>query len=248
MSQNIYDNDDFFKGYSQLDRSIVGLDGAPEWPALRALIPDLESRRVLDLGCGFGWFSRWAAEQGAASVLGLDLSENMLARARSSTKQATIVYRQADLDNVTFSKGDFDFAYSSLTLHYLENLDKLFFEVNHALVPDGEFVFSVEHPLFTAPSRPEWLSVEGRAVWPTDDYLRLGPRSTDWLAPGVIKQHRTVAAYLNLLIDAGFTILQIEEWGPTEEQIAARPEWGKEIHRPPFLLVHAKKSDAGRRR
>ena len=67
MTQNIYDNEEFFAGYSRLPRSVEGLDGAPEWPALRAMLPELRGRRVLDLGCGFGWFCRWAREQGAAS-------------------------------------------------------------------------------------------------------------------------------------------------------------------------------------
>ena len=66
MTQNIYDNDEFFAGYGQLPRSVEGLDGAPEWPALRAMLPDLHGLKVLDLGCGFGWFCRWAREQGAA--------------------------------------------------------------------------------------------------------------------------------------------------------------------------------------
>ena len=51
MTQNIYDDDGFFAGYSQLPRSVEGLDAAPEWPALRALLPDLRGRAVLDLGC-----------------------------------------------------------------------------------------------------------------------------------------------------------------------------------------------------
>jgi 2-polyprenyl-3-methyl-5-hydroxy-6-metoxy-1,4-benzoquinol methylase len=66
MTQNIYDNPDFFEGYSQLSRSVRGLAGAPEWPALRTLLPDLHNLRVVDLGCGFGWFCRWARENGAA--------------------------------------------------------------------------------------------------------------------------------------------------------------------------------------
>ncbi len=85
MAQNIYDNDEFFAGYARLPRSVAGLDGAPEWPALRALLPDLRGCRVLDLGCGYGWFCRWAREAGAAAVLGIDVSEKMLARARADT-------------------------------------------------------------------------------------------------------------------------------------------------------------------
>ncbi|MGH7038053.1 MAG: class I SAM-dependent methyltransferase, partial [Stellaceae bacterium] len=85
MTQNIYDDEGFFAGYSRLPRSVHGLDGAPEWPTLRALIPDLRDRAVLDLGCGFGWFCRWARQAGAASVLGIDVSEKMLARAKTET-------------------------------------------------------------------------------------------------------------------------------------------------------------------
>ena len=84
MTQNIYDVQEFFEGYSRLSRSIQGLAGAVEWPAMRALLPDLRGLRVVDLGCGFGWFCRWAREQGAASVLGLDVSEKMLAQARAA--------------------------------------------------------------------------------------------------------------------------------------------------------------------
>lgn len=66
MTQNIYDQADFFAGYSQLPRSIQGLDGAPEWPDLMAMLPGVKGKRVLDLGCGFGWFCRCAAGDEAA--------------------------------------------------------------------------------------------------------------------------------------------------------------------------------------
>ena len=71
MTQNIYDDEGFFREYSRLPRSVAGLDAAPEWSALRALLPDLDGLTVVDLGCGFGWFCRWVREQGAASVLGI---------------------------------------------------------------------------------------------------------------------------------------------------------------------------------
>ncbi len=85
MAQNIYDRDDFFTAYSQLPRSVHGLEGAPEWPVVRSLLPDLTGRDIADLGCGFGWFCRFAREQGAASVTGYDLSQNMLERAPRHT-------------------------------------------------------------------------------------------------------------------------------------------------------------------
>ncbi len=101
MAQNIYDTTEFYEGYSRLPRSVHGLAGAPEWPAVRALLPELTGKRVVDLGCGFGWFCRWAAEQSAADVLGLDLSENMLARARRESASPTVTYEIADLETLS---------------------------------------------------------------------------------------------------------------------------------------------------
>jgi SAM-dependent methyltransferase len=242
MTQNIYDDETFFAGYSRLPRSITGLDGMPEWPSMQAMLPDLKGRAVVDLGCGFGWFCRWAGEQGAASVLGLDVSENMLARARAETADPAIAYERADLDRLALPEAAFDLAYSALCLHYLENLAALFAVVHRALVPGGCFVFSAEHPIMTAPAIQGWrVTEDGQSSWPVYGYLDEGRRVTDWLAPGVVKQHRTIATYLNLLIGSGFIIERVEEWGPSPEQIAAHPEWKNEVQRPPFLLVAARR-------
>jgi SAM-dependent methyltransferase len=242
MAQNIYDNDEFFAGYARLPRSVAGLEGAPEWPALRALLPDLRGRRVLDLGCGYGWFCRWAREAGAAEVLGIELSEKMLARARADTRDAAITYRRADMESLALPGEAFDLAYSSLALHYVENLNRLVSQVHRSVVRGGSLVFSMEHPIYTAPAEPKWLlDAAGHKIWPVDHYLDEGPRSTDWLAPGVIKQHRTIATTINLLIRAGFAIAHVEEWSPNDAQIKAQPNLADERHRPPFLIVAAKK-------
>jgi SAM-dependent methyltransferase len=242
MTQNIYDDETFFAGYSRLPRSVEGLDAAPEWPALRALLPPLAGRAALDLGCGFGWFCRWARGAGAARVLGIDVSEKMLARARATTRDGAIAYERADMETLALAPGAFDLAYSSLALHYVAGLERLIAELRRALAPGGRFVFSVEHPIFTAPSRPGWVAdATGRKTWPVDRYLDEGPRTTDWLAAGVVKQHRTIATYVNLLVRHGFAVAHLEEWGPTAAQIEATPEWAVERDRPPFLLVAAER-------
>ncbi|MGH7048130.1 MAG: class I SAM-dependent methyltransferase [Stellaceae bacterium] len=241
MTQNIYDDAGFFAGYSRLARSVEGLDGAPEWPALQALLPDLRGANVLDLGCGFGWFCRWAREQGAAHVVGVDVSQNMLARARAGTADPAIRYVSADLENFELPAMPFRLVYSSLAFHYLENLAPLIARVARSMAPGGSLVFSVEHPIFTAPIHPGWSDAQGHRSWPVDAYLDEGPRKTDWLASGVVKQHRTIATYLNLLIGCGLALRHVAEWGPSPEQIAAHPAWADERRRPPFLLVAARR-------
>lgn len=246
MPQNIYDNPAFFERYAQLDRSLRGLDGAPEWPVLRQMLPDLRGQRVLDLGCGFGWFCRWAAAAGASEVLGLDLSENMLGRARSLGVAEGLHYRRADLDALELEAGDvYDLVFSSLTLHYLRDLPTLFGKIRRALRPGGHFVLSVEHPILLAPTVQQWQTLaSGAEVWPLDRYLEEGPRRVDWLVDGVEKVHRTVASYLNLASDQGLVCRHMEEWGPSVAQIAAQSEWARERNRPYFLLMSVQSETA----
>lgn len=72
MKQNKYDDANFFSAYEKMPRSVKGLEGAGEWPVLKGLLPDLQNKRVLDLGCGFGWHCRYARAQQASSVIGVD--------------------------------------------------------------------------------------------------------------------------------------------------------------------------------
>lgn len=238
MAQNIYDTATFFEGYSQLPRSRHGLDGAPEWPAIRALLPDLHGKRVVDLGCGFGWFARWARQQGAAHVVGIDLSANMIERAKRDTNDEHVEYRIANLETLELPVEAYELAYSSLTFHYLEDFSRLVRTVHQALVPGARFVFTIEHPIYMAPANPGWSKADdGRVIWPVDGYSVEGRRVTDWLATGVVKYHRTIATTLNTLIAAGFTIRGAVEFAPTADQIAADPRLTPEIERPMILIV-----------
>ncbi|MCO6058473.1 methyltransferase domain-containing protein [Pseudomonas sp. MOB-449] len=240
MAQNIYDNPDFFTGYSQLPRQTLGLDGAPEWPAVRAMLPDLHGKRVADLGCGFGWFSRWAKEQGATRVLGLDLSRNMIDRATADTCEPGIEYRIANLDELELPASSFEMAFSSLTFHYLSDFSRLVSSVHHSLTPGGHFVFTIEHPIYMAARHPHWIAdKDGRKTWPVNGYSVEGERRTDWFAKGVVKYHRTLATTLNTLIDAGFRILRVEEFAPTAEQLHLTPTLAEEMERPMILMVSA---------
>jgi SAM-dependent methyltransferase len=238
MAQNIYDTAEFFEGYSRLPRSLHGLDGAPEWPAIRALLPDLRGKRVVDLGCGFGWFARWAGEQGAARVVGFDLSANMIERARRDTAGQRIAYQIADLETLELPVAAYDFAYSSLAFHYIEDFARLVRMVHQALIPGARFVFTIEHPIYMAPANPGWsVADDGRVSWPVDGYSVEGRRITDWLAKGVVKYHRTIGSTLNTLIGSGFAIRSVVEFAPTADQIADNPRLATEIERPMILIV-----------
>jgi ubiquinone/menaquinone biosynthesis C-methylase UbiE len=242
MAQNIYDNQNFFERYAQLNRSIHGLNGAPEWPSIIKMLPKMEGLNVVDLGCGYGWFCRDARQKGAKHVLGLDISERMLSKARETTTDNAIIYRQEDLEQLKLPEDTYDLAYSSLTLHYIEDLPKLLKTIYRSLKSGGYVVFSLEHPIYTAPKNPDWLiDKDGQKSWAVNNYQTEGQRITNWLVDGVIKQHRTIGTYLNMLIEQGFSVKYVEEWGPTSQQIVENPALNEEKERPMILLVSAQK-------
>jgi len=239
MAQNIYDDPAFFEGYQAFPRSRDGLAATSEWPAFRALLPPVAGRRVVDLGCGFGQLSRWLAEQGAASVLGIDLSEKMLARATAETRSPVVTYRRADLDHVTLDRDAADLIVSSMALHYVEDFGRIAAMMFDALAPGGHLVFSVEHPIYAARAEPEWVvAADGRRAFAIADYGIEGRRTTSWVVDGVVKYHRRIDTMLNALCGLGFAYGAVNEWTPSDVQLAAHPEWrDTELTRPMFLLI-----------
>lgn len=243
MAQNIYDNKQFFDNYARLNRSIHGLNGAPEWASIAKILPNMEGLNVIDLGCGYGWFCRYAREKGAKHVLGLDISTKMLGKAKEMTSDNAITYDQQDLEQLQLPQNTYDLVYSSLTFHYIKNLNSLLATIYNSLKPGGYLIFSAEHPIYTAAKQAEWIvDNQGLKSWPVNSYQVEGQRISNWLADGVIKQHRLMSTYLNLLIKQGFIIKYIEEWGPTSQQIVENPSLDEEKERPMIFFVSVRKS------
>lgn len=248
MSQNVYDRPDFFKAYTDLiDRSEDNLANDGAWSRLHTLVPDVIGLDIIDLGCGSGWFCRWAMNNGAKSVLGIDISEKMLARAQSLTEGrfAGIEYQRADLDTFELSEkhtGKYNLAFSSLALHYLVNLPTLVSLVHRVLKPGALFVFNVEHPIHTAPLKPRVLTDDsGDKYYAFDSYYKEGERTSDWLAPGVKKQHRTLTSYLNIFLTARFDISGFIEWLPTADELTGGKVAEIDLLRPLFLMMSVRK-------
>ncbi|EFA84785.1 methyl transferase [Heterostelium album PN500] len=163
-SQNIYDNPEFFERYNTTfdreykEEEIQTWDaGALDWPKLKQMLPkSINGMDVADLGCGFGYFSRWAHKNGAKSVVGYDLSENMLQNARKLTGAGcpSIKFIKEDMENIEL-RDTYDLIFSSLAIHYVSDIGKLFGKLGRAVRPGGYLVFSVEHPIMTAPLEPQ---------------------------------------------------------------------------------------------
>lgn len=245
MKENKYDNQNFFEKYSQFPRSVEGLNAAGEWHELKKMIPNLKEKRILDIGCGFGWHCIYAAEQGASYVLGTDISEKMLAVAKEKNTFDHVEYRQMAMEDMDFPADSFDVVISSLAFHYTPDFLAVCKSISNSLTAGGEFVFSVEHPAFTAFGTQDWFyDNEGEiAHWPVDRYFFEGKREAIFLGENVIKYHKTLTTYLNSLLQAGFIITRVVEPQPAEHLLDTVPGMRDELRRPMMLLVSAKKAN-----
>lgn len=243
MKQNKYDDENFFAAYSRMPRSVEGLRAAGEWHELKRMLPDFTGARVLDLGCGFGWHCVYAAEHGAAAVLGLDISVRMLERARALSAGRPIVYRRVALEDYEYPPEAFDVVISSLAFHYVKDFGAVARKVARTLRTGGAFVFSVEHPVFTAHGAQDWVydGQGDRRHWPVDRYFEEGARRAVFLGEEVIKYHKTLTTYLNGLLEAGFDILRVVEPEPDPALLDEVPDMRDELRRPMMLLVSARK-------
>ena len=243
MKENKYDDPAFFEKYAQMDRSRLGLKGAGEWRTLEKLLPDFAGRDVLDLGCGYGWHCAYAAEHGAKSVLGVDISEKMLKAAREKHTAPVIEYRHAAMEDVDFADGAFDVILSSLAFHYVADFEALARNIARWLRTGGDFVFSCEHPVFTAEGSQDWYrDAQGNILhFPVDNYYIEGERQAVFLGERVTKYHRTLTTYVNALLSSGFALTGFAEPQPPQEMIDTIPGMADELRRPMMLILAAKK-------
>lgn len=241
-SQNIFDDPTFFDGYKKLRSNRFNANNLEEKPALFSLSPELAGKSILDLGCGYGENCAEFKARGASSVLGVDISEKMLAVAVEDYPD--IEFIRADMSDLSFIRDRYDVVFSSLAVHYIEDFGAFVKSVYEVMTPGGHFIFSQEHPLTTAPvSGASWSKADdGRILhYNLTDYARSGKRSTTWFVDGVEKYHRTFSEVINSLCEAGFIIEKMLEPVPAQETVECDKSWEKDFHKPNFLLIRAVK-------
>jgi SAM-dependent methyltransferase len=243
--QNIYDDPDFFDGYSKLERFGEGWTRAFEHRHFMSLLLEIAGRQALDLGCGVGQLAQHLAEQGAAKVVAVDSSERMLALARAEWSHSNLTYQRSTMEDLAFPAASFDLIVSSMAFHYVGDFAGLARRIASWLAPGGVLVFSTEHPVYLSRGTAEgWIAdSDGKCQgWLLDRYGDEGLREETWIAAGVQKYHRIVSTILNDLIAAGLVIDRVLEPVPDAAMLQRRPDWADEGRRPFCLLVRAHKA------
>ncbi|KPN96510.1 bifunctional 2-polyprenyl-6-hydroxyphenol methylase/3-demethylubiquinol 3-O-methyltransferase UbiG [Lysinibacillus sp. ZYM-1] len=245
MKQNIYDNPEFFHQYKALRQKTSNYNRLLEQPTMKSLLPPLLNLQILDIGCGMGEFAKYCIDHHAKHVTALDVSSNMLTIAQLENAHPQIDYQLQAIEDYEVAAHRFDCITSSLSLHYVKDFEAVIGQIARMLSPDGVFIFSVEHPIATSRKTMEdnWIyDTQGyRLHYAMDHYQEEGLRQQTWLVDGVVKYHRTIATMINTLIDHGLSIDKIVEPIPSKEAIQQLPSIEKELRRPSFLFIKAKK-------
>lgn len=245
MKKSVYDTENFFALYQKLRANPISLNNIVEKPTMLSLLPDLQGKRLLDLGCGTGEHLALYLEQGADFVVGVDLSESMLKQAdiNLSTKRPHFSLYQSSMEQLSeLPENDFDIITSSFAFHYVQDFPKLLADIKAKLKPNGTLVFSQEHPIVTAyqgGERWEKNAQKEQIAYRLNFYRDEGERDRTWFKQPFKTYHRTTATIINQLIEAGFTIEKM-----AEPMLAEQPEWHAEFkdlqHRPVLLFLRAR--------
>lgn len=114
--------------------------------ALRSNLSAINFDRCFEIGCGTGKNTVWFAEK-AKHVTAVDLSEEMLAKAKEKVRSEKVEFKQADITkDWTFRNGLYDLVSFSLVLEHIDDLDHIFKEVAASLNSGGYIYIGELHP------------------------------------------------------------------------------------------------------
>lgn len=187
---------------------------------------ELNSRSVLDLGCGEGYCARELKRRGAGDYLGIDLSSQMIeaAQAQEAKDNYGIEYRSCNVAEFIPEK-QFDLCIAVFLFNYLRiaEMQQVFSMAYDALEPEGEFIFSVPHPSFPfvrqEQSAPFYFASEGKNYFTSVDEQLEGliwKRNGEALPVQCV--HKKFSDYFESLRLAGFSKM------PEVQELTVTPE------------------------
>ena len=201
-------------------------------PIQATMCGDVGGMRLLDVGCGSGYFAREMARRGAR-VTGIDIAPRMIEHARRHEASAPlgVEYRVSDAVQIgtSFAAASFDIATSCMALQDMADIPGVFRAVHAVLKPRGRFVASITHPCTDTPFR-EWQRDEtGRKLSLSIDryFDRVAVEYTwrgwgyDFTTPAI---HAPLEDWFDWIHGAGFQLRAFREPRPSEQALRERPD------------------------
>lgn len=171
-------------------------------PLLLDVLQPEPGKLYLDVGCGEGRVMR-TAESRRSSVVGLDLSYELVRRAGSGVV--------AHLTRMPIRDNSFDGVYSVLTLEHVADHRSFFAEAARVTKPAGVLALVINHPTWTAPGSTPISDSEGEVLWRPGEYFSYGSSEIPAGEATIVFHHRSMEELLNAAADAGWILERIWE-------------------------------------
>ena len=209
------------KGWNKVAPLFYGGTALPKYGPLAGtetelnLIPNLDRKKVLELGCGSGHTLAYLWERRNASELwGLDISEEQIRFTKEFLEEKKIpvkLFLSSMDENPGIPENYFDCALSIYAIGWTPNLSLTFALIHSYLKPGGMFIFSWEHPVYQCLSYDDAI---GKYVI-DESYLQEGPvLDPSWKGVEMVINHRKLSTYLNAIVQSGLVIEQMIESEP----------------------------------
>ncbi len=225
------------------------------WPAFRRFLGDVSGLDVMDFGCGEGTNTRRLARVGAR-MTGIDLSDRQITHARAAEAEDPlgVCYHVASFSQRTsFPDRSFDRVVSTLALMDGPDLSGALREAFRLLRPGGLLAFSVLHPCHISPGLRWEKDAAGRTTGLiVDRYHDRTAFTEEWrfsarpvseandqkAEPFLVPRFpRTLADWINAIVEAGFVIDRLEEPVPDEAAIRQQSRFARWRDQAAFLLM-----------
>jgi len=113
---------------------------------LRETLANIKFDTCLEIGCGTGKNTEWLITK-ANHITAVDLSDEMLAKAKAKIVSANVNFVQADITNKwTFADGLYNLVTFSLVLEHIENLEPIFKQLSNTVATGGYIYIGELHP------------------------------------------------------------------------------------------------------
>lgn len=226
---------------SQLPTDVVsyGFD-IPREDSLK-LLGNVEGKRVLDLGCGTG-HNAIALARAGAKVVAVDSSAEQVGEARAACERegVKVELHHAPLAELAFIRADtIDVAVSAHGLATVEDVDRVFRQVDRVLKPEHHFVVSLPHPAFAVLDADDPERRVTRSYW--DPAPIGGAPAGDGQAPRAPDVPRTIGSLFTSLGRANFRVDMLIEPEPTDSGPRSRGWTDAMRYLPATLVVRARK-------
>jgi ubiquinone/menaquinone biosynthesis C-methylase UbiE len=219
-------------------------------PRMLLLVGTVDGRRVLDLGCGEGSYSRALVRRGA-HVTGIDGSPRLVAIARQRAAAAGLdidhrCVNASALDGI--AAGSFDLIVASMVFMNVEDYDGAILEAYRVLGSGGALCMSITHPCFSAPVS-DWVGGKGRhpqhfAVDRYFERIAWNDRIAPTFRTPTLRRHRPLEDYIGGALKAGFVLKAFQEPMATDEDLKASARFAHMTRIPYFLFMRWQKAQA----